>query len=244
MCGRYTLTATPEEVARLFEIAEAFEPFPPRYNIAPTQPIAVVQLLSGRRRLELVRWGLVPHWVKDPSALSPMHNARSETAAEKPAFRTALRHRRCLVPASGFYEWRRTGTKAPFHIRPRDGGLLAFAGLCEEWIDGDGGIHESAAILTTAANATLATIHDRMPVIVPPADFGRWLDVMGNDVRHVADLLGPAPDDLLEAWPVGPAVNSARNDGEELVRPADAPPAPKRSRKSGEPEQGDLLAGL
>lgn len=241
MCGRYTLSATPEEVAALFALDEPFEPFPPRYNIAPTQPVAVVRLTSGRRRLELVRWGLVPHWAKDPTALGLMHNARSETAAEKPAFRTALRHRRCLVPASGFYEWRRSGTtKAPFHIRARDGGLLAFAGLAEEWVDGDGGIHESGAILTTAANATVAPVHDRMPVIVPPADFGRWLDVMGNDVRRVADLMRPAPDGLLEAYPVSPAVNAARNEGEALVAPVGEAVAPRAKPTRDMPDLFDL----
>ena len=240
MCGRYTLAATPDEVARLFAIEVPFEPFPPRYNIAPTQPIAVVRLdAGGRRCLDLVRWGLVPGWVKDPAAFSLLFNARSESAAEKPAFRAALRHRRCLVPASGFYEWRRAGNaKEPFHIRPRGGGPMAFAGLWEEWIDGDGGIHESATILTTAANAVVAPIHERMPVIVPPADFGRWLDVKHHDVRHVADLLRPPPDDLLEAYPVDRAVNAARNDGAELAAPAGEVLAPAR------PPQGDLLSGL
>jgi putative SOS response-associated peptidase YedK len=231
MCGRYTLSPSPEEVARLFEVA-GFVPFPPRYNIAPTQPIGVVRLIGGTRRLELVRWGLVPGWVKDPRSFKLLINARAETAAEKPAFRAAMRHRRCLVPASGFYEWRRLpdGKKQPYFIRPRDGRLLAFGGLVEEWIDCDGGILESAAILTTAANAAVAPIYERMPVIVAPEDFERWLDCLRNEPRTVAELMRPAPDDLLEAIPVSTRVNAARNDDAGLVEPlseaATTAPAP------------------
>lgn len=230
MCGRVVLLAPREEVARLFAVPVS-EPFPPRFNIAPTQPIAIVRADGGGpRRLDLVRWGLVPGWVKDPSSFSLLINARAETAADKPAFRGAMRHRRCLVPASGLYEWRKGagGKRLPYYIRPRDGRLIALAGLAEEWIDADGGIHDSGAILTTAANATVAPLHDRMPVIVPPEAFERWLDVMRYDVRDVVDLLAPAPDDLLEAYPVGTRVNTARDDDPGLIAPLNAdhePPA-------------------
>jgi len=190
------------------------EAFPPRYNIAPTQPVATVRLDHGARRFALVRWGLVPSWVKDPKSFSLLINARSETAAEKPSFRAAMRYRRCLFPASGFYEWRRgpNKQKQPYWISPKDGGVLAFAGLWETWSDRDGGEIDSGCILTTAANDTLAQIHDRMPVIIDPAEFARWLEAGDNPPGAVADLLRPAPDDLLEAIPVGPRVNTARND--------------------------------
>jgi putative SOS response-associated peptidase YedK len=220
MCGRYALTATPEELQALMEYLEA-EDFPPRYNIAPTQPIAIVRFDHGACHFALVRWGLVPSWVKDPKAFSLLINARSETAAEKPSFRAAMRYRRCLVPASGFYEWRRGPGKAkqPFWIRPKGGGLVAFAGLWETWSDSGGSEIDSGCILTTAANETIAPIHARMPVVIPPADFARWLEANDNPPGAVADLLRPAPNDLFEAIPVGPRVNTARNDDVALQEP-------------------------
>jgi putative SOS response-associated peptidase YedK len=223
MCGRYALTATPEELKALFGYLDDPD-FPPRYNIAPTQPIAIVRLERGDRRFVLVRWGLVPSWVKDPKAFSLLFNGRSETAAAKPAFRAAMKYRRCLVPASGFYEWRRDpgGTKQAFWIRPRGGGIVAFAGLFETWSDRDGGEIDSATILTTGPNAVLAPIHDRMPVIVAPGDFERWLASPDVTPDAVADILRPPPDRLLEAVPVGPRVNSSRNEGPDLQRPVEA----------------------
>jgi putative SOS response-associated peptidase YedK len=220
MCGRYALTATPEEVEALMGYLDA-ESFPPRYNIAPTQPVAIVRLIHGERHFALARWGLVPSWVKDPKAFSLLFNARSEGAAEKPSFRAAMRYRRCLFPASGFYEWRRGPgrEKQPFWIRPKDGGLVAFAGLWETWSDRDGGEIDSACILTTAANRTIALIHDRMPVVIVPDDYDRWLDVGGYPPDAIADLLRPAPNELFEAVPVGKAVNSARNDNPSLIAP-------------------------
>lgn len=217
MCGRYALTATPEELQALMGYLDN-EAFPPRYNIAPTQPVAIVRLEHGVRRFALVRWGLVPGWVKDPKNFTLLINARSETAAEKPSFRAAMRHRRCLFPASGFYEWRRgpNKKKQPFWIRPKDGGLIAFAGLWETWSDRDGSEIDSGCILTTAANQNIASIHDRMPVIINPAEFSRWLDTVENAPSDVTDLLRPAPDDLLEAIPVSPRVNTARNDDPAL----------------------------
>ena len=223
MCGRYALTATPEEVRALMDYLDT-ELFPPRYNIAPTQPVAIVRLDRGERRFGLVRWGLVPSWVKDPKDFSLLFNARSETAAEKPSFRAAMRYRRCLLPASGFYEWRRGPgkEKQAFWIRPKGGGIIAFAGLWETWSDRDGGEIDSGCILTTSANRTIAPIHQRMPVVIAPEDFARWLDVGDYKPAAVADLLCPAPEDLFEAIEVGPGVNAARNDGPALQQPVEA----------------------
>jgi putative SOS response-associated peptidase YedK len=220
MCGRYDLNATPRMVEAVFAHVNR-EDFPPRYNIAPTQPVAVVRLLAGRRHLSLMRWGLVPAWVDDPRAFSLLVNARAETAAERPAFNAALRYRRCLFPATGFYEWQRGpgGRKQPFWIRPRSEKLIALAGLWETWSDRDGGEVDTACILTTAANATVAPIHDRMPVIIAPRDFDRWLASTGDPADDVGDLMRPPPDDLLEAVRIGDRVNDVDNDGPELQEP-------------------------
>jgi putative SOS response-associated peptidase YedK len=220
MCGRYALTQTLDDVRALFGDLDA-EPFPPRYNIAPTQPVAVIHLVRGRRHFSLMRWGLVPAWVEDPRTFSLLVNARSESAADRPAFANALRYRRCLLPASGFYEWRSRGkVRQPYWVRPRGGGLIALAGLYETWSDRDGGEIDSVTILTTAANAPVAPIHDRMPVIIARQDFDRWLRSTGGPDDDVADLLRPAPDDLLEAIPVGPRVNKAESEGPDLQTPA------------------------
>ena len=226
MCGRFALRQSPAEVSALFgyrgDVPGA--DFPPRYNIAPTQPVATVRLSHGERRFALVRWGLVPGWVKDPAAFSLLINARAETAADKPSFRAAMRHRRCLVPASGYYEWHRpeTGEKTPYFIRPRDGGIVAFAGLWEEWCDPDGGESETGALLTVPANAALAPIHHRMPVVVAPDDFDAWLDVGGTPLKEALALLRPAVGDLFEAVPVSGRVNSAREDDAALTVPVAA----------------------
>lgn len=234
MCGRYALTATPEEVQALFGYLDG-EDFPPRYNIAPTQPVAIVRLDRGTRNLALVRWGLVPAWVKDPRKFALLFNARAESAADKPAFRAAMRHRRCLFPASGFYEWRRGPgkTKQPYWIRPRDGGLVAFTGLWETWPDRDGGEIDTACILTTNANETVAAVHDRMPVVIFPADFDRWLNTDHFRPEDVVDLLRPAPDSLFEAVPVSQRVNAAANDDPGLQEPMDAADGAHRQGSRG-----------
>jgi putative SOS response-associated peptidase YedK len=220
MCGRFALTASPEEVAALFGYLDA-EDFPPRYNIAPTQPIAIVRREKGARHFALVRWGLVPSWVKDPKGMKLLFNARAETAAERASFRGAMLYRRCLVPASGFYEWRRGPgkEKQAFWIRPRGGGLVGLGGLWETWHDGDGGEIDSGCILTTDANATLAPIHDRMPVVIPPAEFDRWLNTAEFPPKAVTDLLAPPPDDLFETIPVSSRVNAAKFDDPEVQTP-------------------------
>jgi putative SOS response-associated peptidase YedK len=220
MCGRYVLTATPEELRALFGYLDA-DDFPPRYNIAPTQPIAIVRMARGERRFALVRWGLVPGWVKNPREFSLIINARSEGIAAKPAYKGAIQYRRCLIPASGFYEWRKAanGKPEPFYVRPRDGRPIAFAGLWETWMGADGSEIDSGCIITTNANAPLAGIHDRMPVIIGPADFERWLDSRANPPVAVADLLAPAADDAFEAVAVTTRVNKAENDDPSLIRP-------------------------
>lgn len=200
--------------------------FPPRYNIAPTQPIAIVRLVDGKRQFALVRWGFIPSWVKDPKTVSLMFNARSETAAEKPAYRNAMKRRRCLVPADGFYEWKRDGErKRPHFIRRKDAKPLAFAGLWENWTGPNGEELETAAIVTTAANDTLKPLHDRMPVVVPPDAFDLWLNP-NADPQIAASLMIPAPADLLEAVEVSGAVNRVANDDPALLTPASEMPEP------------------
>jgi putative SOS response-associated peptidase YedK len=220
MCSRYSLTSPHEAVRSYFSARNAIA-FPPRYNIAPTQPVVIVQpdpiAPAGGRALTLVRWGLLPPWVKDPSAFATLINARSETAHEKPSFRGAMRHKRCLVPADGFYEWvGGRGHKRPYLVRRRDRAPMAFAGLFEEWLGADGSELATMAILTVAANATVAAIHDRMPAILAPAAFDAWLDVRGTGVPNATALLKPAAEDLLEIVEVSQKLNNSRNEGPEL----------------------------
>ena len=242
MCGRFALTADLQELAAHFGGIE-LDRLAPRYNIAPTQPVlAIIAAPPGlpgsnrpNRRAELVRWGFVPGFIKDPRDFPLVINARSETVFEKASFRAALRHRRVLLPANGFYEWRKAGKREraqPFWIRPRDGGLIAFAGLMESWASADGSEVDTAAILTTAANQTLAPIHARMPVILRPGDYARWLDCRTQEPRAVADLLAPLHEDALEAIPVSDRVNSAAQDGPDLQFFAEHVPSPARPEKA------------
>jgi putative SOS response-associated peptidase YedK len=220
MCGRYAVTSSPEAIRALFRFDD-LPNFPPRYNIAPTQPIAVVRVEEGKRRFALVRWGFIPSWVKDPKTVSLLFNARGETVIDKPAYRAAMKRRRCLIPADGFYEWQRVGErKQPFYVRGKDGAPLAFAGLWETWTGPNGEEMETAAILTTSANTTLAPIHDRMPVVVPPHAFDLWLNCAGVDAQTAATLITSAPDDVLEAYPVSTAVNRVANNEPTLMEPA------------------------
>ncbi|MGI9384466.1 MAG: SOS response-associated peptidase [Methyloligellaceae bacterium] len=213
MCSRYSLTSPPEAVRATFGY-RGQPNFPPRYNIAPTQPIPIVRLdPRGQREFVLVRWGLIPSWVKDPKDFATLINARAETAAEKPSFRNAMKRRRCLIPADGFYEWTGArGRKRPFYIHPEDGRVLAFAGLWEHWQGPDGSELESATILTTEANAVVAPLHARMPVILPEDAFDAWLDAGRVPPSELAEFLEPAPDALLAAIEVDPKLNNSRVD--------------------------------
>lgn len=222
MCGRFTLSHTLDQIAARFdaEVGPLLEAMP-RYNIAPTQPVAVV-LQNGTRYIDVLKWGLVPSWAKDPSIGSRLINARAETLAEKPSFRTALARRRCLVPASGFYEWKEAdnpeeGGKTPQFIHAKDGGLLAFAGLWDEWTEPDGSPLRTCTIITTAPNQLMASIHDRMPVILAPEDEGYWLDGNVSRPQDLLPLLVPAPADILDAYPVSRRVNSPAADDISLV---------------------------
>ena len=237
MCGRYAITTAPEAMRSLFRYPDQPN-FPPRYNVAPTQPIPVVRLIEGQRRFSLVRWGLTPSWVRDPRAFSLLINARGESVLDKPAFRAAMRYRRCLVPADGFYEWRREGErKRPYFVRLKAGGVMAFAGLWEAWSGPNGEEMETAAIVTTSANRSLQPIHDRMPVIVPPEAFDLWLDCRAFDANMAAALIAPAADDLLEVFEVSTAVNRTANDSPALIEPlvgtaAAEPPGPETAKRA------------
>jgi len=234
MCGRYAITSAPEAIRRLFAYAEQPN-FPPRYNVAPTQPVPIVRVEEGQRRFALVRWGLIPAWVKDPRAFSLVINARGEFLNEKPAFRNAMRYRRCLFPADGFYEWRREGERRiPYYIRRKGGGPLAFAGLWESWMGPNGEETESAAIVTTRANRTLTSLHERMPAIVAPEAFDFWLDSKKVDGETAAALITPAPENLLEAYEVSPAVNRHANDTPDLIEPVTA--ASQASQPAAKPQ--------
>lgn len=217
MCGRYVITSAPEAIRALFGYVEQPN-FPARYNVAPTQPIPIVRMEAGTRHFALVRWGLIPPWVKDPRAFALLINARGESVREKPAFRNAMRRRRCLIPADGFYEWRAgAGGKQPYYIHASDGRPLAFAGLWETWIGPNGEEVETAAIVTTTANATLSVLHDRMPVVLAPDQHDLWLDAHDGTEDAAARLIVPAPDDLLVFHPVTRAVNRTANDSAALV---------------------------
>jgi putative SOS response-associated peptidase YedK len=254
MCGRYTLISAPEAIRILFGYGEQPN-FPARYNIAPTQPIAIVRLVDGKRQFALMRWGLLPSWVKDPRAFSLIINARGEGVADKPAFRAAIRRRRCLIPADGFYEWKAGAPrKQPYFIRAKSGAPLAFAGLWETWIGPNGEELDTVTIVTTNANGALSSLHDRMPVIVPPEAFGRWLGEGGvegaADLGAAMALIRPAPDDLLEAYPVSTEVNRVANDSPKLLDlftgSPEAGPAPVRKTaraKAAKPEKADKSDG-
>lgn len=223
MCGRFTLRSGPEAIAGAFDLDPASLPeLTPRYNIAPTDPVAVVRRAEGTGPRELVtaRWGLVPHWVDDPSDWPTLINARSETAADKPAFRDAFRARRCLVPADGFYEWVKIdGRKQPYHIRLDEDRPFAFAGLWDRWEGGDGRSFDSCTILTTDANEKVAPLQDRMPVLLPPEAYERWTDPAAWP-DDFSDLLVPWPDvDGMVTYPVDRRMNSPSHDAPDCIEP-------------------------
>lgn len=247
MCGRYAITLPPEMMAQLFRLASV-PPYPPRYNVAPTQPVLVVAEQHGRRGAHLMRWGFVPGWVKDPREFPLLVNARAETMAEKPTFRDALAHGRCIIPASGYYEWR-TGadkTKQPYYITRADGQPLALAGLYATWSGPNGEEIDSCATITVAANAQLSVIHDRMPaILMGEAEIAAWLDVRVVRAGQAAQLALPLRDGLLRAIPVSRRVNSARDDDPglivEVTPETPAAPAPRPQKKAASGGQMDLF---
>jgi len=221
MCGRFGQTASAAELAAAFEASwQCAEPELPRYNVAPTQHVPVLLSAGGRRVLDVFRWGLIPSWAKDPSIGNKMINARAETVVEKPAYRAAFQRRRCLVPATGFYEWKKTpGGKVPHWIHPADGLPLTFAGVWEAWRPvKDAEPVLSFTILTTTPSADVAGVHDRMPVVVAAADRDAWLGA-DTPAEALLPLLRPAPDGLLRMHAVSTAVNRPVFDGPELIAP-------------------------
>jgi putative SOS response-associated peptidase YedK len=208
MCGRYTMHHSPHQVEMRFGITQALSEPAERYNIAPTQQVAVVIENEGARFLDALKWGLIPSWAKEPGIGNKMINARAETLAEKPAYKQALSRRRCILPADGFYEWKTEGNaRQPMHIRRKDGELFGFAGLWEEWKQPDGSPLQTCTIITTTPNEIMLPIHDRMPAILLPEDEETWLDVMHNKATDVLSLLHPYPSELMEAYPVDRRVN-------------------------------------
>jgi len=210
MCGRFNLLTDAGGMVAFFNVLYCPE-LKPRYNIVPSQSVPAVVLVDGAREVVMLRWGLVPSWAKDPAIGHRMINAKSETVAEKPSFRAAFRRRRCLVPATGFYEWQaRPGGKQPYHIHLANGGLMAFAGLWEHW-EADGRVLRTCTILTTDANAAIAPIHDRMPVILERGDYATWLAPDASPAV-LQGLLKPCSDHILKADPISRHVNSPSND--------------------------------
>jgi putative SOS response-associated peptidase YedK len=222
MCGRYRLSRGNQLVEEYFDTPSDEPEWTPRYNIAPTQPVPVIRQnpKEPRRELSLMRWGLIPSWAKDPSIAAQMINARSETAATKPAFRDPLTSRRCLIPADGFYEWVRSGkAKQPYCFEVNDGELFAFAGLWDRWKDPSGQWIKSCSILTTTPNAVTSSVHDRMPVILDRGDYDFWLDPGMTNVEDVSDLLTPYDAQLMRSYPVSSRVNHVVNDDAECSTP-------------------------
>jgi putative SOS response-associated peptidase YedK len=239
MCGRYELSSHPAVIALAFGLPFSPE-IHPRYNIAPMQQVPIIRENSeGTRELAQVRWGLVPRWAKDPSIGARMINARAETVTTKGAFRYALARHRCLVPANGFYEWRKTTSgKLPMHIGLPDARPFGLAGLYERWLSPEGEVLDTCTILTIAACASLHDVHERMPVIVPDADYARWLDCSNPDV---GDLLASWSGEPLRAYPVSTRVNAVRNDDAALCEPIaegqpESPPSISDSTKSDAPD--------
>lgn len=226
MCGRFTLTADPETLRQIFALGESTQSladYPPRYNIAPSQPVAAITASpEAGRRLEHFQWGLIPSWAKDPKIGYKMINARAETVAEKPSFRTALKRRRCLILADGFYEWQRTDDgKIPMYIRLKSGEPFAFAGLYEFWKPPESEtLVKSCTIITTTPNSLMEKIHDRMPVILKPEAYDDWLAPGDQPAAAMLALLKPYPATQMKAARVSPLVNNPRVDSPDCIQPA------------------------
>jgi putative SOS response-associated peptidase YedK len=224
MCGRYRLSRRKQIVEEYFDTVSDEPDWTPRYNVAPTQPVTVIRQHPKEpvRQLSVMKWGLIPSWSKDSSGAAQMINARSETASVKPAFRDALKSRRCLIPADGFYEWKREGkTKQPFCFEVNQGQLFAFAGLWDRWKDPSGNWIKTCSILTTAPNAVTEFVHDRMPVILGPDSYDLWLDPGMTKVEAVSDMLRPFDARQMRSYPVSTRINHVANDDEECSRPVE-----------------------
>jgi len=224
MCGRYRLSRRKQVLEEYFDTSPWDDDWDPRFNIAPTQPVPVIRQHPKEpvRQISLMKWGLIPHWAKDQSVATGTINAKGETAAEKPAFRDPMKFRRCLIPADGFYEWKRTGaTKQPFCFEVKDGELFAFAGLWDGWRNTEGKWIKTCTILTTTPNAVTSAVHDRMPVILDPGSYDLWLDPGMNDAGGVSELLKPFDARLMRCYPVSTRINHVANDDEECSRPVE-----------------------
>lgn len=225
MCGRFTqadIEKLDRALYKLFEVPS----FEPRYNIAPTQDAAVIREVNRGRTIEPLRWGLIPSWANDPKIAMRTINARAESVAEKPAFKDSFASRRCVVPASGFYEWKRSGSKKqPYFIHPTEGGHFALAGLWDQWFSHTEGPVETFTIITTDANDALAELHDRMPVILSAHDVDTWLDPENLSAVELQNLLRPAPSAVTDSYPVSTFVNKVANEGAACIEPVEPEPA-------------------
>ncbi len=248
MCGRYVLRVVLKNFRRDFELGfdvdDSDVPMEvrPRFNIAPTQMVPVIRVVNGRRWLSLVRWGLIPHWAKEVK--KPQINARGETIFEKPMFRDAARQRRCLILADGFYEWKRDANDKPlqaYFVSRVDGKPFAMGGIWETWISPDGEVIDTVAIVTTLANAEIAPIHDRMPVILDNRDYLTWIEADRVPVEDAKALIKPAPDGTLLPQAISNRANTVKNDDSENLNPVDPSDAPPTPPRKADPRQGDLF---
>jgi len=222
MCGRFTLTVDPAELQDTFSNYTFPSKFAPRFNIAPSQPILAIPN-DGLNKADFFIWGLIPMWAKDPIIGNRLINARGETIAEKPSFRGSFKHKRCLILADGFYEWKSTAgkkTKTPYFIHMKDRTPFAFAGLWDAWESSDGSSIKTCTIITTEPNKLMESLHNRMPVILHPRDYGKWLDASPQTPENLLPLIKPYPADDMSAYPVSMLVNKPSNDSPELVVPA------------------------
>lgn len=218
MCGRFSLTTPLPEAAAMFG-CKVEESAPPRYNIAPTQPIAAIFQAFGRREISLMRWGFIPSWVKDPKDFSLIINARSESVLHKPSFKSAIRHRRCIIPANGFYEWQRqTAKKIPYFIKPKADRVVGYAGIFETYASANGSEIDTVCFLTTAANNDIVAIHHRMPVLVSPEKAHVWLDCANYSPKDIVPFYSSLEDGIYDVLPVSHKVNSARYDEPALQK--------------------------
>jgi putative SOS response-associated peptidase YedK len=240
MCGRFVSASPPDDIARYFDAASPDQALDESYNVAPTNDVYAVFETGGVRRLDIFHWGFVPHWAKDPSVGNRMINARAETLATKNAYKPALRKRRCIIPADGFYEWKKIPgqkTKQPFFAQRDDGAPMAFAGLWSIWRDQSGDELHSCTIVTTSANEEMADIHDRMPVVLGRDAWEAWLDEGNDDLDTLGKLLVPAPKGIIRLHPVSTEVNNVRNNGAHLIDPVDPVESPGAQGRLIDPGQ-------